>query len=248
MELIKELSGTDVVIFDDTEREVETLHQTLLDKGIKAEFIKVDLAEMPEHDLINSIKLIFLDLNYHNGFGSDFDPYFCANLVAKVVPKDKQYFLVVWSKDIDKTESVIEILKDYNIAPVKYVSKLKEQYRIAHTTYDIETLLNDIDNEFQQNIQIDEFYGEIIETDKNSVLINCLLDKEKGYYQIRKFDLIPFIDYIDLEVGSIILIRSTTRPGSRLFEFFNESDDKKELFEKPDYFEGLENTKFFTEK
>lgn len=246
---IDDLAGPDIVVIDDTEREVRSLLEALETRGINTEYIKVDLAgNMPEHEPINSVKLIFLDLNYNIGFGSTFDAEYCAELVSRIIPKDKQYYLVAWTKDVDKTEAVVEVLKEYNVAPVKYSSKLKEKYRTGNDTYNIDTLLDELNAEFNKIIKLDEFYGEIIEVEDSSVLINCLLDEEKGVYQIRKFDLAPFADYIDLEVGGIILIRSTTKPGSRIFEFFNESNDKKDLFKKPNYFKGLDNSRFFTEK
>ena len=246
---IDDLAGPDIVVIDDTEREVKSLLKALGEKGINTEYIKVDIAgNMPEHEPINSFKLMFLDLNYNTGIGSTFDAEYCAELVSRIVPKEKQYYLVTWTKDADKTEDVIEALKEYNVAPVKYSSKLKENYRTGNDTYNIDVLLEELNQEFNRVIQFDEFYGEIIEFDENSVLINCLLNEEKGVYQIRKFDLIPFDDYINLQVGGIILIRSTTKPGSRLFEFFSESEDKKDLFKKPNYFEGLDNSRFFTEK
>lgn len=246
---IDELAGPDIVVIDDTEREVRSLLDNLKNRNINTEYIKVDLAgNMPAHKLIDSVKILFLDLNYNIGVGSTFDAYFCAELVKQIIPKEKQYFLVTWTKDVDKTEAVMDALKEYNVAPIKYSSKLKEDYRTGDETYNVDKLLDEINEEFNRVIQFNEFYGEIIEVDDKSVLLNCLLDEEKGVYQIRKFDRIPFSDYIDLTVGNIILIRSTTKPGSRIFEFFNESDDKKELFEKPNYFEGLDSTKFFTEK
>ena len=247
--LLEELAGPDIVVIDDTEREVRSLLDNLKERNINTEYIKVDLAgDMPDHDLIESVKILFLDLNYNMGFGSTFDANFCAELVTQIIPKDKQYFLVTWTKDIDKTEAVIEALKEYDVAPIKYSSKLKEDYRIGDEIYNVDQLLAELNEEFNRVIQINEFYGEIIEVDETSVLLNCLINEDKGVYQIRKFDRIPFSDYIDLTIGNIILIRSTTKPGSRIFEFFNESEDKKELFEKPNYFDGLDSTKFFTEK
>lgn len=246
---IDELIGPDIVVVDDTDREVESLIKTLKGRGLNTEYIKVDFAgSMQDHKPLNSIKLMFLDLNYNTGIGSSFDPYFCAELVNRIVPKDKQYYLVTWTKDADKTESVIEVLKEFNIAPVKYSSKLKEQYRTGAKSYNIDLLLKELNDEFDQVVKINQFYGEIIEISDDSLLINCLLDEVKGIFQIRRFDHAPFTNYIELNVGGIISIRSTTKPGSRVFEFFNEPEDKSSLFKKPNYFEGLDNFRFFTEK
>ncbi|RZK22911.1 MAG: hypothetical protein EOO43_09080 [Flavobacterium sp.] len=246
---LEELSGPDVVIIDDMDREVQSLQQTLTEKGISTEYIKVDLAgDMPDHGIINTIKLIFLDLNYTTGYGSSFDPYYCAELVSRVVPKGKQYYLVAWTKDVDKAEAVIEVLKEQNLMPVSYASKQKEHYRIADNAYNIEQLLTELNNEFDKVIAVDHYYGEIIEVEQECVLINCLLDQEKGIYQIRRFDKVPFENYIELKAGNFISIRCVTKPGSRTFEFFNETEDQSSLFKKPNYFSGLENSRFFTEK
>ena len=246
---LDELSGPDVVVIDDTDREVQSLLNTLNQRGIRNEYVKVDLAgNMPDHNIISNIKLVFLDLNYNIGVGSSFDPHYCAELVHRIVPRGKQYYLVAWTKDSDKTDSVIEILREQDLLPVSYVSKLKEQFRTGDSTYNIDKLLDELNNDFDKIRDVHNFYGEIIEVEQDFVLINCLLDEEKKIFQIRRFDKAPFEGYINIEVGNFISIRSTTKPGSRLFEFSNESTDLSKYFKKPDYFEGLEGSKFFTEK
>ncbi len=244
--ILEELSGTDVVIFDDTEREIRSIEEALTEKEIKYEFIKVDLAGDPiHHDLISTIKLIFLDLSYTTNFGSRFDPDFCASLISGVVPVGRQYYLVAWTKDPDNTEAVIEILKASNLAPVSYISKRKEDYRLHHDVYDIEKLFEELNREFETIKDVFEFPGEIIEIEEDFVLINCLLDKEKRVFQIRRFDKGPFENYIDLKVGNYILLKSITKPGSRLFEFSNEPSDLSNYFAKEDYFKELKETPFF---
>ena len=246
---LEEISGPDVVVIDDTDREVESLLKTLTQRGISNQYFKVDLAgDMPNHNLISSIKLLFLDLNYSTGLGSSFDPNYCAELIHRIVPKGKQYYLVAWTKDTDKTDLVIEILKEMDLMPITYLSKLKEQYRIGDNAYNIDRLLDELNAEFDKIIEVNDFYGEIIEVEQDYILINCLLDKEKKIFQIRRFDRTPFDSYINIEVGNYISIRSVTKPGSRLFEFNNETSDLSNYFKKPNYFEGLEDSKFFKEK
>jgi hypothetical protein len=243
--IIDELAGTEVVIIDDTDREVESLQEVLKKKDIKVEYIKVDLeGDMIQHELISTIKLVFLDLLYGNNYGS-FNPNFCAELISTIVPKGKQYYLVAWTKDPDNTEAVVEILKEINLAPIAYTSKLKEDYRLQKDVYDIGRLLEELNKEFEEIKDVQEFYGEIIEVDEEVILINCLLDKEKRIFQVRRFDKGPFENYIDLKVGSYILIKSITKPGNRIFEFHNELQDLSKYFKKEDYFEGLENSSFF---
>jgi hypothetical protein len=247
--LFEELSGPDVVIIDDTEREVLSLQAKLKERNIKFEYIKADqTGSQPDLELISNTKLVFLDLYYNTNFGSSFDPYFCAELIRRVIPKGKQYYLVTWTKDPDKTEEVIEALKEFDLAPISYLSRGKASYRTGDNTYDIDKLLLELDTEFEKIKEECEFIGEIIEVAEDNVLINCLLDKEKLISQVRRFDKQLFKNYIDLKVGNFISIMSVTKPGSSLFEFKNESSDLSDFFKKKNLFEGIEDSAFFKEE
>ena len=92
------------------------------------------------------------------------------------------------------------------------------------------------------------FYGEIIDIQKDHILLNCLLDESHSNFQIRRFDILPFINSVDLEGGKFISIKVTTKPGIRIFEFLNEPNDLSEKFMKRDPFKGLEGTPFFKSK
>jgi hypothetical protein len=76
--------------------------------------------------------------------------------------------------------------------------------------------------------------GEIIDIDKNQVVIDCYLGGEGNdrIFQVRRFDLDPFIDVVDLKIGNFVQIKITTTRGKRVFEFSNEESDLKELFNK----------------
>jgi len=241
--LIEELSGTQVIIIDDIDREVESLIETLKKREINTEYIKIDLAgEMPQHKIIDSVKLVFLDLHY----GPSFDPAFCSELISEVVPRGHQYYLVVWTKDPDKTEAVIEELQSIDLAPISYLSKLKENFRTGDSKYDIDKLLQELDNDFEKITEVHEFYGRIEEIDKDQVLINCLLYPEEPVYQIRRFDKSPFENYINLVPGNLVIIRSVTKPGSRLFEFRNGNTEIAKYFpKKKDFFKDIDITKLF---
>ena len=247
--LLEELSGVDVAVIDDTYREVESILDELKKRDIKNEYLNVDYAGNAfDHPLITTIKLIFLDLNYNNSYGARFDAEFCVTLISRIVPPGKQYYLVTWTKDPENTEEVIEILKERDLAPISYTSKKKEDFRISDNGYDIERLFKELDTEFEQIQEVVDFWGEIIEVEENSVLINCLVDKGRGVFQIRRFDKGPFVNHVDLKEGNYITIRTITKPGSRLFEYNNHSGDLSSYFVKKDYFKGLENTAFFKDE
>lgn len=247
--LISELSGPDVVIIDDTDREVESLKQILKERNIKYKYLKVDHAGDPyDFDLTNNVKLIFLDLNYSINFGSTFQPHFCAELIGRVIPVGRQYYLVAWTKDPDKTEEVISALKEINLAPIGYLSKLKEKFRTGDEIYDIDKLLEELDNEFNTIKEEINFYGEIIDVEENQVIVNCLLNQKPQTFQTRRFNKSLLENYIDLIPGKYLLIKTISKPGSRVFEFINVAEDLRELFKINNSFKGLENTSFFREE
>ena len=96
-------------------------------------------------------------------------------------------------------------------------------------------------------ISVQDFYGEILEILDTKVSVLCLIDEENSILQERLFDITPLEGYINLEVGSVILISIVTSVGSISYNFSNESEDKKSLFIPKDVFAGLENTAFFKE-
>lgn len=246
--LIEELSGPEVVIIDDTDREVLSLQEKLKERNIKFEYLRVDqTGYQAESVLISNIKLVFLDLYYNTGFGSSFQPHFCAELIRRVIPLGKQYCLVVWTKDPDKIEEVIEALKEIDLAPTSYFSKRKEDFRNGDADYDIDKLLLELDNEFEAIKEVQDFIGEIINVEENQVLINCLIGKKEPIFQMRRFNKLLFKNYIDLKSGNFLSIKSISKPGSIIFEFSNESSDVSEVFNKKNFIKGLEDSSFFTE-
>jgi hypothetical protein len=238
--ILKELSGPEVIIFDDMENEIISIENSLKGKEINFKFIKLDIADDDGLKLIPNLKLIFLDLHY----GNQFVPDLCANYISKVVPTGKQYHLVIWTKDPDKASELIELLRDFNIAPVDYSIKHKEKYRSGSEDYYAEKLLSEIERDFDKAIEVENIKGQIVDIEKDHVLINCLIEEEPPVFQVRRFDIRLFTDYVHLENGAFVTIIVTTKPGSRRFEFFTETRDLNKQFERPDYFEELGDISF----
>lgn len=240
--------GPQIAIVDDRRKEIQSI-ETLLDSyNIGYRYFNADPAEAiyPKAP-IETIELIFLDLYYSTGFNSEFDPYLCAQWIDMIVPTNKMYYLVVWSRDSDKTSRLLEVLHEIEKPPIWTDTRQKSDYQSDESGYNAEKLLADIEGVMRTNIrkQIDEFYGEILAIEEDHVLVNCLLDKSRPAFQIRRFDLSPFRDIIQLTQGAFVLIRVTTRPGSRTFEFLNEPKDLSDLFRRENIFKGVEDTPFF---
>lgn len=243
--------GPTVAIIDDIEREVISLRQELDKRNVGNHFFKVDISDPTYPDQpLSTVQLVFLDLNYDTGFGAQFDAYMCVNWLSRVIPEGHHYSLVVWSKDHEKTDELLEVMRENGVPmPFFVATKQKDRYRNGHSSYDIEKLLTELNITAQKEIDLDtqEYTGQIVEVDENHVLINCLLHQNPLTFEVRRFDKIPFTGYLDPTVGKFIRIRVTTKPGAKTFEFSEETEDKADLFLKNDDLESLGDTSFLNE-
>lgn len=234
-----------VLIIDDVPNEVQSIRNALKSKEIPYEYRNVDLTgESKKLNPIESVELVFLDLNYNTGILGSIDPYLCAEQVKLGINEGQFYYLVGWTKDPENVSDVVDILRDLNLTPVTFVAMEKEKYRISENVYDHKSLFMDIKDQFKQTEKIEEFLGQVILKEEDSVLINCIVLDDPGTFEVRRFDLLPFQNHVILDKGSFVKIRITTKPGSRTFEFFQDSEDLSHLFKKSDDFEDFDDLSF----
>jgi hypothetical protein len=231
--------GPVIAIVDDRKEEVQGIIDYLTSQNIGCKYFNADIDEnnSPEGH-ISSVELVFLDLYY----SSAFDPYQCAQWIDDIVPKNKQYELVVWSRDCHRTEELLEVLIEINKFPRFYTTKQKsEEYDTPEGVY---KLLEDIKSEINEvkKLKVDEFYAEIIDFSDDYVVLNCLLDQNRGIYQIRKFDKTPLENFEVFEIGRYLIIKTTTNKGERLFEFIEQFEDLSSFFEQKNIFEKFKDT------
>lgn len=249
--LLKDLIGPQVAIIDNNEDEIKSIEIMLHELNIGSQFFEVDYVEpiYPKQP-INTIQLVFLDL-FYNDNSLDFEPYACIDWLKAIVPVGIKYILVVWSNDGHRTEELIEVMKATD-TPMPYLVETspKGKYQNGQNEYDIKRLLEDLNNEFigKYNITSQEFYGQIIEIEKNNVLINCLINVEPAVFEVRRFDIKPFQGLLTPEKGMFLTIKITNKPGSKIFDFSVESNDLSELFKKSDDFEDIEDVSFLNDE
>lgn len=241
-ELTTDVKLPRIAILDDRPTEVQSIETGLKEKGIPFEFREIDLTEGFQGVPIGSVELVFLDLNYE---GAQFSPFLCLEAIKTVVNVGQRYFLVAWTKDPDLLEQVIVELRDEGLMPVGYTSIQKARYRTADEKYDVDALFKKVEAEFK-NLETEEVYlGQVLKTEENSILINCLIGE--GEFEVRRFDNKPFGSYISVNDSAFIKIKVTTKPGSRVFEFSNEIEDHSKLFIKTDDFKELGDVSFLKE-
>jgi hypothetical protein len=232
-----------VLIIDDREDEIHSIKEALNAKEISNEYLKVDVFEQTNKQLpIEGVELVILDLHYNEL--AAIDPELCADQVGKGVSEGQPYYLVGWTKDPEQVEDVVDILRSRNLPPIAFTSMRKETYREGEMKYNTDRLFADIKTELKKVETVQEFIGRIIDIEENSVLINCIILDDPEVFEVRRFDLLPFENYISLALGTIIKIKVTTKPGSRIFEFITDDAAKSKLFIKPDDFDDLEDLSF----
>lgn len=224
--------GPQIAIVDDRPDEIKGIEEFLSSQGIGFKFYDADVTQnnKPEKP-IDSIKLIFLDLYYL----SEFDPYLCAAWIDSLIPDRNQYELVVWSKDSHKTDALMEVLLEINKLPRFCITKQKNDYK---TAAGIEQLIKEIEIDLitTSDFPVLEYLSEIIDIAEDYVVLNCLVDSETRFFQIRKFEKTPLIHFKTFDVGCYLTVRITTNAGQRLFEFIEDFENHAEKFEQKDLF------------
>lgn len=93
---------------------------------------------------------------------------------------------------------------------------------------------------------MDIIYAKILEITEQNILLKCLINEQERAFQIRKFDIEPFIDAVTLELNNFVEITVQTSVGERKINYKNATrNDLPAIFERKNYLEGLENTAFF---
>jgi hypothetical protein len=229
--------GPQVAIIDDKKEEAEPIEKAFDSLNVGNQFFLVDFTEpkYPEHPL-NNIELVFLDLHYNEGFGAEFDPYLCSDWLKRIVPQGKKYVLVIWSRDPEKAKELLPVMRELGVTlPFLIETKAKHEYQNKNGEYDMDRLLSELREKSQVYETITEdFLGKILEVEDDTVLINCLLSEEPKVFEVRRFDLQPFKDFVTLTPGTFLNIKITTKPGERSIDFYPILDDMDEKFKKPD--------------
>jgi hypothetical protein len=239
------LSEPRVLLIDDVQEEIEDIRLALNERSIPNEFVNVDIENIYHREFpLESVELIFLDLNFNKGFNAQIIPELCVQIIKDAVKEGKEYYLVIWSKDADESKEVLDLLSLYGISPVKSILRKKGMY-LTKDGYDIDRLFHEINDEFSNVMQIEEIEGQILDIEEDCVIIDCLLDNESRTFQKRRFEILPFKNIKNLSPGSFITIRIITKPGSKLYEFYNNNSKELEnIFSKDHFFDGIDENSF----
>ncbi len=80
-------------------------------------------------------------------------------------------------------------------------------------------------------------YGQILEIDKDSVILRCLVDEDERLFQKRRFDRQFFEGAVNLVINQLVEVKVYIRQGEVKFTFANSNrQDLTEKFKPKDYF------------
>lgn len=103
-----------------------------------------------------------------------------------------------------------------------------------------------IDVKEQTGVAPQIIYGQILEIDKNSVILRCLVDEDEGLFQKRRFDRQFFEGAVNLVINQLVEVKVYIRQGEVKFTFANSNrQNLAEKFAPKDYFSEFEGSILF---
>ena len=234
--------GPQVAIIDDNREEVIPLERVLEELKVGFHFFSAKIEEdnYPEAPL-RSVELVLLDLYYNHG---GFDPEICAQWILSIIGDNQKYNLLVWSKDTHEVDRLNKTLEQVERKPEHVAIWQKTHFDLSNHDFK-KDMLDLVSNINSEQIEEEVIKGEIVEVAEDFVLINCLIDQYTPTFQVRRFDIDLLANINNLTIGSFVKIQIFTKPGARLFNFFEDLTDHSATFKQEDIFKGFENSSFF---
>ncbi|MGF1872446.1 hypothetical protein [Photobacterium indicum] len=170
-----------IIIIDDKKEEVAGILHRYQTEGVGTKFFNADIVdgdEKPDSPYSN-VNLIFLDLYYQD----DFDVELCTGWIEEVIPENSFYVLVIWSKDTQHKEAVLEDLKKINRKPYLCLAKQKTDYNCSATrSYDFDKLYSDIQSKIDEHPELEELalWKKSVQNSSNIVLGHLSLSEIEG--------------------------------------------------------------------
>ena len=145
-----------VAIVDDKYDEISGILQRYQENGIGIKYYNAKLTDPDPKpvDNFSDLNLIFLDVHFTDNF-SDYDPELCAAWIDSLVPEFSFYILVLWSKETDKKEEILEELRRINRVPFLFLTEQKTDYQIDDS-WDFEKLNESINSKLDNYPELDE--------------------------------------------------------------------------------------------
>ncbi|MBK6902089.1 MAG: hypothetical protein IPH04_04540 [Saprospirales bacterium] len=102
-----------VAIIDDKFEEIKGILEQYQEEGVGIKYFNGHLTDPDPKPAIrfSDLNLIFLDVHFTDN-PADYDPTHCAAWLDSLLTENSFYILVLWSKETDKKDEILEELKD----------------------------------------------------------------------------------------------------------------------------------------
>lgn len=119
-----------VAIIDDKYEEINGILEQYQKEGVGIKYYNSHLTNPDPKPIIHfsDLNLIFLDVHFTENI-ADYDPTHCAAWVDSLLPENSFYILVLWSKETDKKDEILEELKLIKKEPFLFFAEQKTDYQ-----------------------------------------------------------------------------------------------------------------------
>lgn len=142
-----------VVVIDDKPDEVKGIIDYYREQGIGCRYFNTDIVSDDNYPdkTFSDVSIVFLDLYFSESLDS-FDAELCVDWVGSIIPEKSFYILVIWTKEIEHQQEILDLLKVRNLLPFKYIihnktdfispNQEKEKYNFEDLMGEINTALD----------------------------------------------------------------------------------------------------------
>lgn len=145
-----------IAIIDDKFEEISGILQQYQKQGIGVKYFNAHLTDPDPKPTIHfsDLNLIFLDVHFTDNIG-DYDPTHCAAWVDSLLPENSFYILVLWSKETDKKDEILDELRLIKKEPFLFFAEQKTDYQ-TKDGWDFQKLRKTIDSKLSEYPELDE--------------------------------------------------------------------------------------------
>ena len=145
-----------IAVVDDKIEEVKGILEKYQNEGIGIKYFNAHLIDPDPKPIIHfsNLNLIFLDVHFTDNI-ADYDPTHCAAWIDSLLPEKSFYILVLWSKETDKKDDILEELKKIKKEPFLFFTEQKTDYQTANG-WDFQKLSESINLKLADFPELDE--------------------------------------------------------------------------------------------
>lgn len=203
-----------VVVIDDKPDEVKGIIDYYREKGIGCKYFNSSRTSedtFPEKTY-SDVSIVFLDL-YFTESRYDFDAELCVNWIETIIPQKSFYVLVIWTREIDHQEEILELLRKKRLSPLKYIIHNKTEFISPDQKiekYNFSNLMSEINTALDHTPALSEIglWKRNIKSASNKVIGGLTKDFNQELFNTKLKKLI-------IGHGGTSLIRSTDSKRKR---------------------------------